>query len=307
METIDELKNFIIEIAAFSNYLKLYSGKPDELISQIISETNTALYMLMKICLSAKNHSLFGSEVLAEELKTLFTDYIDKIKAESNNYIIALPEKNVLEFLIVLSKKLNSNSFLDSTVVQRSATNYSVPPEVLKSYINVGQAMFTDVLMTEIKESLQNLNYESELRNPSYYAAIIGPSYMGKTQSAFTLGHLMNVIYLNISQTCLGESAGFSQPIYSLFKKLSDVFVIAFEQDKLTSEYQKYMRTAHAISGYVSPIKCLGLIYVLIRNRMLHPEYTPMDWFFNLINFENIIAPSMTIQQFEAKVAGKQE
>ena len=167
--------------------------------------------------------------------------------------------------------------------------------------------MFTDVLMTEIKESLQNLNYESELRNPSYYAAIIGPSYMGKTQSAFTLGHLMNVIYLNISQTCLGESAGFSQPIYSLFKKLSDVFVIAFEQDKLTSEYQKYMRTAHAISGYVSPIKCLGLIYVLIRNRMLHPEYTPMDWFFNLINFENIIAPSMTIQQFEAKVAGKQE
>ena len=304
METIDELKNFIIEIAAFSNYLKLYSGKPDELISQIISETNTALYMLMKICLSAKNHSLFGSEVLAEELKTLFTDYIDKIKAESNNYIIALPEKNVLEFLIVLSKKLNSNSFLDSTVVQRSATNYSVPPEVLKSYINVGQAMFTDVLMTEIKESLQNLNYESELRNPSYYAAIIGPSYMGKTQSAFTLGHLMNVIYLNISQTCLGESAGFSQPIYSLFKKLSDVFVIAFEQDKLTSEYQKYMRTAHAISGYVSPIKCLGLIYVLIRNRMLHPEYTPMDWFFNLINFENIIAPSMTIQHFEAKVAG---
>ena len=307
METIDELKNFIIEIAAFSNYLKLYSGKPNELISQIISETNTALYMLMKICLSAKNHSLFGSEVLAEELKSLFTDYIDKIKAESNNYIIALPEKNVLEFLIVLSKKLNSNSFLDSTVVQRSATNYSVPPEVLKSYINVGQAMFTDVLMTEIKESLQNLNYESELRNPSYYAAIIGPSYMGKTQSAFTLGHLMNVIYLNISQTCLGESAGFSQPIYSLFKKLSDVFVIAFEQDKLTSEYQKYMRTAHAISGYVSPIKCLGLIYVLIRNRMLHPEYTPMDWFFNLINFENIIAPSMTIQQFEAKVAGKQE
>ena len=304
METIDELKNFIIEIAAFSNYLKLYSGKPNELISQIISETNTALYMLMKICLSAKNHSLFGSEVLAEELKTLFTDYIDKIKAESNNYIIALPEKNVLEFLIVLSKKLNSNSFLDSTVVQRSATNYSVPPEVLKSYINVGQAMFTDVLMTEIKESLQNLNYESELRNPSYYAAIIGPSYMGKTQSAFTLGHLMNVIYLNISQTCLGESAGFSQPIYSLFKKLSDVFVIAFEQDKLTSEYQKYMRTAHAISGYVSPIKCLGLIYVLIRNRMLHPEYTPMDWFFNLINFENIIAPSMTIQHFEAKVAG---
>ena len=304
METIDELKNFIIEIAAFSNYLKLYSGKPDELISQIISETNTALYMLMKICLSAKNHSLFGSEVLAEELKSLFTDYIDKIKAESNNYIIALPEKNVLEFLIVLSKKLNSNSFLDSTVVQRSATNYSVPPEVLKSYINVGQAMFTDVLMTEIKESLQNLNYESELRNPSYYAAIIGPSYMGKTQSAFTLGHSMNVIYLNISQTCLGESAGFSQPIYSLFKKLSDVFVIAFEQDKLTSEYQKYMRTAHAISGYVSPIKCLGLIYVLIRNRMLHPEYTPMDWFFNLINFENIIAPSMTIQHFEAKVAG---
>ena len=304
METIDELKNFIIEIAAFSNYLKLYSGKPNELISQIISETNTALYMLMKICLSAKNHSLFGSEVLAEELKSLFTDYIDKIKAESNNYIIALPEKNVLEFLIVLSKKLNSNSFLDSTVVQRSATNYSVPPEVLKSYINVGQAMFTDVLMTEIKESLQNLNYESELRNPSYYAAIIGPSYMGKTQSAFTLGHLMNVIYLNISQTCLGESAGFSQPIYSLFKKLSDVFVIAFEQDKLTSEYQKYMRTAHAISGYVSPIKCLGLIYVLIRNRMLHPEYTPMDWFFNLINFENIIAPSMTIQHFEAKVAG---
>lgn len=66
-------------------------------------------------------------------------------------------------------------------------------------------------ILCRIQESIDELQ-RKPADNP--FIAVVGPSFMGKTQLAFILALIQPIIYINFSE-------GLSQPIYSLFSQIS--------------------------------------------------------------------------------------
>ena len=84
------------------------------------------------------------------------------------------------------------------TISTNVLTSHDVLPEEIIRYINVGKALRNSYEVQQLTNELKDLKIEDE---PSFYVAIIGPSFMGKTQTAFTLSNSLNLIYVNLLAT----------------------------------------------------------------------------------------------------------
>ena len=105
---------------------------------------------------------------------------------------------------------------------------------------------------------------------------------MGKTQTAFTLCHLMNVIYLNFGRRT------------NEFRGISELFLMALEEDmKLKNEYG-------LIALGCSSFKTVGLLYCLIWRRVTCiSNETYEEYLLHIMNVKSTIVPEMSSLEFE--------
>ena len=191
--------------------------------------------------------------------------------------------------------------FLESlSHVTISSAGLNELPTELSRYIKVGEKMKDAIEISEIKTELQSLRFPPEMNLPSIYMAIVGPSYMGKTQSAFTLSHLMTVFYVNLLTAIdVDVNIESSQEIYAPFEVISGIFKKCLRSDcfNMTSS-----RGATNLVFSENEFQTLGLIYFLLT---LERPTQVEDQFLQYININNIIVPKMTTNNFRSKIRGK--
>ena len=210
---------------------------------------------------------------------------------------------NHLSFLRTSAEALRH--FLESlSHVTISSAGFNELPTELSRYIKVGEKMKDAIEISEIKTELQSLRLTSDMYLPSIFMAIVGPSYMGKTQSAFTLSHLMTVFYVNLLTAKDDDKVNNSnlnrrsQEIYAPFKVISGIFkkCLIFDFSNTTS--------SRATNLGEKEFQTLGLIYFLLT---LEKPAQVKERFLQYINIKNIVVPKMTTENFESKIRGKLE
>lgn len=249
--------------------------------------------------------SLFGVHVFLHELDALFLTAISLIKAISNNYTTDIVAENVNELLKTLEQNLKMNSFskfdyaLDCSQVLtfHLGSDYRIESfDELEMYYSVGTALKDDACTLTLLENLRKLR--TDYPEISLFSTIIGPSYLGKTQTAFTLANFIN--FMNI--ICLKLKT--PQSIYWLFIQLAKLFQQAIwkDQPKLWRLNSK-SRAINILESELS-FKTLGLIYVLIRMRKLRSDLDGLEWLKELVMIDEAIVPPMTCEEFISKTKG---
>ena len=295
--------------------------KVNEIISYIeeIIETsldkknNKKIIRGLKILISALNMNInknnFGVEVLLFELDQItsfFHEYFVNLKTEPSESYITYKLNELSDIVgsgsfvkLDHEKSLCLNVEYSSTKGTRLDSYYSD----FERYMNVGEILKDDSITDQI---ISNISEMSSLRpshdDPSIYAAIVGPSYMGKTQTAFTLAHRMNVIYVNFLGCTFG---GWNiQGIYRYFSPLAGHFFSLIQHD-INVIAKRMADTAELISELESKLHVLGFIYVLIRSKALQPAGSdPKEWMDKMARTGNIMFPPMTIREFKSKTTG---
>ena len=178
-------------------------------------------------------------------------------------------------------------------------------PDVLKDYLKIGEALKDEDSVKNLKNDLARLRTSGN-DSCAYYAAIIGPSFLGKTQTAFTLSHVMNVIYVNLLAADIavqGSDGSLSQPIYNHFEDFSNLFYQTIDQDLKETK----TNTSQSISSNNSGYQTLGLLYCLIRRKYLNPDKNESveERFLHMLNIKTALVPKLNVLQFKHKMAGK--
>jgi hypothetical protein len=137
-----------------------------------------------------------------------------------------------------------------------------------KCYIKIGDILKDSEKAVAIKKELATLRSGGD-GVTSYYASIVGPSFMGKTQTAFILSHHMTVFYVNLLST---------------FKK-GDV-------------------TLQPIYKETSGFETLGLLFVLIYDQKLNPNLSVEERFVRWCTLRQVLIPKLTVSDFKEKLNG---
>ena len=278
-------------------------------LSILIIEAKTALTKTIALI---SNWKVFISKnsclsLFACDINAIMIDILE-FRNLSNNF-----QKNLNEFEYGISDQLSFiqtsaqtlDHFLESlSHVTISSAGFNELPTELSRYIKVGEKMKDAIEISEIKTELQSLRLTSDMDLPSIFMAIVGPSYMGKTQSAFTLSHLMTVFYVNLLTAKDDDKVNNSnrnrrsQEIYAPFKVISGIFkkCLIFDFSNTTS--------SRATNLGEKEFQTLGLIYFLLT---LEKPAQVKERFLQYINIKNIVVPKMTTENFESKIRGKLE
>ena len=231
-----------------------------------------------------------SNTLLAKPTDKFFFDLLDKVY---NLVLMSKEYRDIRASEPGIWNRLMGHTFLDLSSLAFIA---ELPAQVSK-YIRVGAEMYNSCEILEIKEAIQTLQFTDNINLPSLYAAIVGPSFMGKTQSAFTLAHIMNVFYVNFASILANDLP--QQEIYSPFEKISSIFESCLDFDRPRTIKTK--NTAKSIQRSSKSYRTLGLLTLLIQ----------IDWpdsldekFLQYINLNNLIVPSMTITEFNNMIQG---
>ena len=256
-----------------------------------------------------ENPSLSFSNVFVSEFIKLSKSHIIAIRKDSNEY----SQEKLLSrsnLMIDLAKSFENNVFLKSDPFHISTqlnTKHVVLPKNIQSYLNIGANSLDDPRVDEIINELTQLKFAESDLNPSelsFYASIIGPSFMGKTQMAFTLSHKINVFYVNLLSANVGDRAAvFIQAIYTETNQIAKLFEKAITKD-LESLKEREI-DPNILFKYSAGFYTLGLLYVLIRNGTLNPGQSVDQRFLEFINVKEILAPRLTACQFKNILRGK--
>ena len=205
---------------------------------------------------------------------------------------------NDISFLNSIKNSLSLISLC--TISTNVLTSHDVLPEELCRYINVGKELKESKEVVQIKKELQDLKIEG---STSIYLAIIGPSYMGKTQTAFTLSNSMNLIYVNF----VALHVDVAQLIYCPFSSIAEIFYtcISKDIDIIRLEQGDNEFKSLSILRLNAPLHSLGLIFTIFefKNEMnQNSQKTVEDWFKFLINLNSIVFPKLTMKQFYERI-----
>lgn len=265
----------------------------------------------------------FGLEVLLSELDVLFTECIDPLK-ESLGLLLnseGRSRTNIAELFSIFGEEIGKNTFIKikSTKIKSVTKTFIVDNleifsdenfDILDEYLSVGKTLENDEVTQRLLEQITRLANTNN-GGISMYSAIIGPSFMGKTQTAFTLSCIINVIYVNFIPTCTQGPIIKLQKIYELFKGIEEIFKMVIYKDETKLKRAKLDTTAESIKNSKLSFKTLGLIYVLLRTRKIREAqctqnqvFSVRDWLIEIVNINSAIIPSMTISQFRKKTEG---
>ncbi len=192
-------------------------------------------------------------------------DSWENLEYYSNDFILEVKKRNaVLKKTVVISCNLPSFDTLPVEVCQYISTGEKIKdaPEI--------QAIKNELLTLEISAAI-----------PSIYVAIVGPSFMGKTQTAFALSHSLNLLYVNLTVLYSEYEISAAQPIYSPFAKISNIFSDCLRKD------MKMIKSSFsaAVLSMEGPFLTLGLIYHLI---CLDKPSSVEEWVLQYINISDL-------------------
>jgi hypothetical protein len=135
----------------------------------------------------------------------------------------------------------------------------------------------------------------------SYYASIVGPSFMGKTQTAFILSYHMTVFYVNLLSTFNRGYLGM-YPIYKETSNFSLLFYTVIKADMKLLEKERVEADANELLDSNLGLETLGLLFVLIYDQKLNPNLSVEERFIRWCNLSEVIVPKLTVSDFKEKL-----
>lgn len=248
--------------------------------------------------------SYFGLEVLVNELETLFRPSINTSK--SDDYEQTNDDSFIYELLISCNRcsyiYIQTAGKCEPTVIfKRSIPQVGLQMSVLEDYMRVGNELKENSDIIMLMEEIEKLHTD-EPGDLSPHMTIVGPSFLGKTQTAFTLLQNISVYYFNFLTVLPNRSQTRNQRIYSIFSNLTKIMSDCIKLDISHDEYCAPQDDAGDISVLNYPMKTLGFLYVLMFMRERFDS--AYDWLLALIQMEGITFPSLTIEAFKKKTEG---
>ena len=315
---LELLNSIYYELKEFKNNIKkeyksFDIADRDEQLYMDLKAYSITLEALTKTANSCRKSYHFGVEVFLDFIEKLLRNEIRWIKECSENYQISLLEIDKTELYDSFGDKLQAIPYSKVTLKSASLplnetveSIYQKNLEALQNYVNIGNELKDDKIIKEIKEQLKELkNVETGI---SYYAAIIGPSLMGKTQTAFTLSHSMTVFYMNLAIGSRGNVGSVLQNIYRAFQPFSSILNHIVNEDIIESERAGGDLNASDFFDSKQEIiqfRILGLIFMMIKMKILRPDLSVFQWFKNIIDIDDALIPAMTIKEFKKLTTGK--
>ena len=296
------VKNLAVELPQFVLFLSEVSQNWHYLKKYLNNCEKLAAY-----CGEVHKFKSSCSEIYHAELSNIF-DAIRNIKLASANYL-KIPFENSIKLFYDLEISLNADFYDYYVIIKGSKFRTAEVEDIeLKNYVDKGRFLKDSELTLLLVEELKKLKIRGV---SSYYSALIGPSYMGKTQTAFTLAHRMTVFYVNFVSFYYDTSSLIEQVIYRAMKPLSYLFHEVVKADISESAYYAApnMGTEFFLNGEFDEKKwkTLGLIFALLKWKLLHsPEFDdPELWFKSFGAMESVIIQPFTLYEFISKVEGK--
>ena len=205
-------------------------------------------------------------------------------------------------FDLLLSNTTNINSAISQLAEPvRSLVTFIVPKALVstpkdcdyKRYIEIGKHLSHDSKVVEISDELRTLRVP---QNFSRYAAIIGPSLLGKTQFAFALSTLRKVIYVNLSS----EKETNAQRIYESFAGVSDLFKQVMYQDSRDHIGEPLLtKPANELAVFRGKLLTLGLLSHLMK--FPWPRSQEENWFDQFVSIQSVKIEKLSIDDFSTR------
>ena len=156
----------------------------------------------------------------------------------------------------------------------------------------IGQFLSNDPRVLEIYDEIEKFSSDSF---PKRFAAIVGPSFMGKTQLAFALSPKFKLIYVNLLSSLKVQS------VYMAFSGVSELF-----RDVITDDAKKCGRSllstpARELLSCKERLSILGLLEIIINFSSLEGQ----DWLDEYIKLREVQVVRLTLAEFFIKISGK--
>ena len=187
----------------------------------------------------------------------------------------------------------------ESVVISCDLPSFDTLPVEVCQYISTGEKIKNAPEIQAIKNELLTLEISAAI--PSIYVAIVGPSFMGKTQTAFALSHSLNLLYVNLS-VIYSDTISAAQPIYSPFAKISKIFTACLQKDMKMIINALEGSFSAAVLSIGGPFLTLGLIYHLI---CLDKPSSVEEWVLQYINVSDVSVTKLTVSQFDQQIKSK--
>ena len=308
MDHLELLKSLGKELVLVKKYFKHIKYRGNCEYSGQLGKWATSCDKLSDYCKNVEEHQRVLSEFCHEELLELLR-VINEVKISSNDFKVG---------------KLDSHEEIEkhSTKIGTTFDNFAVidglkeeipeaVEEKLKRYVDKGRYLKDCSLTLKLKEELANLKIPG---SPSYYCALIGPHLLGKTQTSFTLSHLMDVFHININ---FGRFFNFGRKkedkknIDLVTKSLSKLFLNAIGDDMNDTRRNYYEGGARAFLQHEEFVgkrfRFLGLTFMLLKwKRVKSAEFSDQEkWYSSFAAFESVVVKPLSQAEFKLKMQGK--
>jgi hypothetical protein len=215
----------------------------------------------------------------------------------TNNQIFYALENRILQLLRLLKKS--------KTISVETNLIANEIPAVISEFLMIGSLLKDSKEVLAIKKALEALKF-NELY-PSTYVALVGPSYIGKTQCACTLAQLGKaVIYVNFSGIADMDSLQVRQNIYDPFVSVSKfVLNCLIRDDNSFKKNGKFDLNATLIFNSKKRLYTLGLLlFFITRRRKLQAPDMSSAWFFEYIKFNRVCVSPLSVANFKQEIKG---
>jgi hypothetical protein len=301
----NDLPHFLNEISQLQDYLNgivsnnKYLSKSQ---SEILDDCDGNLQKIIKLCRKNKVHNFSPFGTFIFEFNSLSKKIIDEIKLKTENYSNELSYKDLKKLIESLLESMNNNIFLANKTKRIKCSISSNSFNSMKYYIKIGDILKDSEKAVAIKKELATLRSEGD-GETSYYASIVGPSFMGKTQTAFILSHHMTVFYVNLLSTFDRGDVSL-QPIYKETSRFSLLFFRTIKADMELLEREKVVSNAHDLLDSNIAFETLGLLFVLIYDQKLNPNLSVEERFVRWCTLRQVLIPKLTVSDFKEKLNG---
>jgi hypothetical protein len=269
--------------------------------SKILDDCDEKLEKVIELCELQNDHDFppFGTFIF--EFNSLSKKVIDEFKLKTENYSNELSYKDLKKLIKNLSNSMKKNIFLANKTSRITCSILSSSFKTMKSYIKIADVLKDSEKAAAIKKELATLRSEGD-GVTSYYASIVGPSFMGKTQTAFILSYHMTVFYVNLSTFNRGYLGMY--PIYKETSNFSLLFLRTIKADMKLLGKERVEAGANELLDSNIGFETLGLLFVLIYDQKLNPNLSVEERFIRWCTVSEVIVPKLTVYNFKEKLKG---
>jgi hypothetical protein len=268
----------------------------------ILDDCDKMLEKVIELCRQNKVHNFSPFGTFLFEFNSLSKKVIDEIKLKTENYSNELSYKDLKKLIKNLSDSMKKIIFLANKTSLITCSILSSSFKTMKSYIKIADVLKDSEKAAAIKKELATLRSEGD-GVTSYNASIVGPSFMGKTQTAFILSYHMTVFYVNLLSTFNRGYLGM-YPIYKETSNFSILFLRTIKADMKLLEKERVEADANELLRSNLGFETLGLLFVLIYDQKLNPNLSVEERFIRWCNSSKVIVPKLTVRDFKEKLRG---